>query len=106
MAKLMAQFGPAGHTSRQRPPGKRPAARDLYLATVMDPFSRRLLGYAMSETPQRCLRQGLADHGGGDSRRHRWGDLPQPPVRHSVCDGLSPIDCERLKAEAERPEAA
>jgi transposase InsO family protein len=187
-------------------PGKRPAAPDLvrrkftavapnvlwcgdlteidtdegklYLATVLDLFSRRLLGYAMSEhhdavLARASLQMAVAARGDVDGvifhsdrgseysaelyakacrklgviqsmgrvgsaldnaaaeafnsiikveyiHRHRFRtraearlkistwivDFYNTRRRHSACDGMSPIDYERLMAEARRPEAA
>jgi len=53
----------------------RTAQGALYLATVLDLFSRRLLGYAMSASRRRADHRVVAD-GGGDPRRNRsWRDL-------------------------------
>lgn len=150
----------------------------LYLATVLDLFSRRLLGYAMSEhhdaaLARASLQMAVANRGDVDGvifhsdrgseysadvyakacrklgvvqsmgrvgsaldnaaaeafnsiikveyiHRHRFHtrsearlkiatwivDFYNARRRHSACDGLSPIDYERLMAEARRPEAA
>jgi putative transposase len=131
----------------------------LYLATVLDLFSRRLLGYAMSEHHDAplavaSLRMAAATRGSVDGvifhsdrgsetpprrtprpaaaeafnsiikvehiHRHRFRtraearlkiatwivDFYNTRRRHSACDGMSPIDYERLMAEAGRPEAA
>lgn len=193
----------ARHLTRQ---GKRPAAPDLvrrsftaiapdvlwcgdltevdtdegklYLATVLDLFSRRLLGYAMSEHHDAALacaslQMAVANRGVVDGvifhsdrgseysadvyaracrkmgviqsmgrvgsaldnaaaeafnsiikveyiHRHRFRtraearlkiatwivDFYNARRRHSACEGMSPIDYERLMAEARRPEAA
>ena len=150
----------------------------LYLATVLDLFSRRLLGYAMSEhhdaaLARASLQMAVANRGDVDGvifhsdrgseytgdlyakacsklgviqsmgrvgsaldnaaaeafnsiikveyiHRHRFRtraearlriatwivDFYNTRRRHSACDGMSPIDYERLMAEARRPEAA
>ncbi len=151
----------------------------LYLATVLDLFSRRLLGYAMSEHhdaplaraalamaaanrggiiegvifhsdrgseytaelyAKACRRLGVVqsmgrvgsalDNAAAEAfnsiikveyiHRHRFRtraearlkiatwivDFYNTRRRHSACDGMSPIDYERLMAEARRPEAA
>jgi transposase InsO family protein len=150
----------------------------LYLATVLDLFSRRLLGYAMSEhhdaaLARASLQMAVANRGDVDGvifhsdrggeytgalyakacrklgviqsmgrvgsaldnaaaeafnsiikveyiHRHRFRtrtearlkiatwivDFYNARRRHSACDGMSPIDYERLMAEARRPEAA
>jgi putative transposase len=150
----------------------------LYLATVLDLFSRRLLGYAMSEhhdapLARASLQMAVAHRGNVDGvifhsdrgseytgslytkacrrlgviqsmgrvgsaldnaaaeafnsiikveyiHRHRFRtrsearlkiatwivDFYNTRRRHSACDGMSPIDYERLMAEARRPEAA
>jgi transposase InsO family protein len=150
----------------------------LYLATVLDLFSRRLLGYAMSEhhdaaLARASLQMAVATRGVVDGvifhsdrgseytadiyasacrrlgviqsmgrvgsaldnaaaeafnsiikveyiHRHRFRtraearlkiatwivDFYNARRRHSACDGMSPIDYERLTAEARRPEAA
>lgn len=150
----------------------------LYLATVLDLFSRRLLGYAMSghhDAPlaRASLQMAVATRGAVDGvifhsdrgseytaelfgaacrklgviqsmgrvgsaldnaaaeafnsiikveyiHRHRFRtrsearlkiatwivDFYNTRRRHSACDGMSPIDYERLMAQARRPEAA
>jgi putative transposase len=150
----------------------------LYLATVLDLFSRRLLGYAMSGShdaalARASLQMAVANRGDVDGvifhsdrgseytadmyakacrklgviqsmgrvgsaldnaaaeafnsiikveyiHRHRFRtrsearlkiatwivDFYNTRRRHSACDGMSPIDYERLMAEARRPEAA
>lgn len=150
----------------------------LYLATVLDLYSRRLLGYAMSEhhdaaLAKASLQMAVASRGDVQTvifhsdrgseytaevyatacrklgviqsmgrvgsaldnaaaeafnsilkveyiHRHRFGtraearlkiatwivDFYNTRRRHSACDGMSPIDYERLMAEARRPEAA
>jgi putative transposase len=150
----------------------------LYLATILDLFSRRLLGYAMSEhhdaaLAKASLQMAAASRGDVDGvifhsdrgseytgalytkacrklgviqsmgrvgsaldnaaaeafnsiikveyiHRHRFRtraearlkiatwivDFYNTRRRHSACDGMSPIDYERLMAEARRPEAA
>jgi putative transposase len=150
----------------------------LYLATVLDLFSRRLLGYAMSEQhdaplaraslqmaaasrgdvegvifhsdrgseysaelyAKACRKLGVTqsmgrvgsalDNAAAEAfnsiikveyiHRHRFRTRAEARLkiatwivdfynvrrRHSACDGMSPIDYERLMAEARRPEAA
>lgn len=150
----------------------------LYLATVLDLFSRRLLGYAMSEHHDAALAraslqmavasrgdvEGVIFHSDRGSEysadiyaracrklgviqsmgrvgsaldnaaaeafnsiikveyvhRHRFRSRAEARLkiatwivdfyntrrRHSACEGMSPIDYERLMAEARRPEAA
>jgi putative transposase len=102
----------------------------LYLATVIDLFSRRLLGYAMSEHHDAELIVASLNMAAAESfnstikveyiHRHRFTtraearlkistwivDFYNLPRRHSTCDGMSPIDYERFMAEAKRAEAA
>ena len=102
----------------------------LYLATVLDLFSRRLLGYAMSEHHDAALARAALDNAAAEAfnsilkveyvHRHHFRTRAEARLkiatwivdfynvrrRHSACDGLAPIEYERWMAQARRAEAA